>query len=233
MKVADSGKTPALSSSNAVFEGILLGLYNGRYLPGQRLIEADLTRQYGVGRSSVREALKRLEAEGVVENRPHRGAYIRALSREDVRNALVVMELILGLAARLAAEGVRRTGEDQPVRQSYEKLIAAVGAPDPAEFILARTDYYRTMIDVGRNDELARLFSNAHVHLVRIQFRAHQIAEDRQRLDDYRHITDAVLLGDGMLAEQAGRAHIRRIMHGIDRLPDEAFAPAQAKGPAR
>ena len=92
----------ATSSSGSVVEEILTGLYDGRYVPGQRLIEADLTRHLKVSRGSVREALSRLSAEGVVKLTLHRGAYIRTLTRAEVRGVLEVTEIIVGLAARLA-----------------------------------------------------------------------------------------------------------------------------------
>ena len=92
-----------LSSPDTIVNEILRGLYSGRYVPGQRLIEADLTREYKVSRGSIREALKRLAAEGVVSLNLHRGAYIRLLSRSEVRELLAVIEVLTGLAARLAA----------------------------------------------------------------------------------------------------------------------------------
>ena len=61
---------------------------------GQRLVEADLTARLGVGRSTVREALKILASHGVVEIIPHRGAVVRGLTAEDARNLLAVLEEI-------------------------------------------------------------------------------------------------------------------------------------------
>ena len=68
-------------SPGVVYRGIVDGLYRGRYVPGQRLVEADLTRDFEVGRGSVREALSRLAAEGLVTMNLHRSAVLRQLSR--------------------------------------------------------------------------------------------------------------------------------------------------------
>jgi DNA-binding GntR family transcriptional regulator len=105
-------------------------------------------------------------------------------------------------------------------------MTSALGTPNPSQFIVARTDYYRAMIAVGGNAELARLFPSLYV--LRIQFRAYWSPADEQWLEDYRQIVEAILLGDGLMAEQVGRAHIRRIMHRIERLPDAAFTPRAA-----
>src|SRR6266545_7992045 len=103
MAQSRSSKGKVLSSPDIVFREILRGLYEGRFVPGQRLIEADLTREFKVSRGSVREALTRLAAEGVVSSTRHRGAYIRSLTRDEVREILRVLEIMVGLAASLAA----------------------------------------------------------------------------------------------------------------------------------
>ena len=94
------------SSPYKVYSGVLTGLYEGRFVPGQRLVELDLSRIYQVSRNSVREALSRLEAERVILLTPHRGAQIRLLTRVEARGILEMLELLIGLAARLAAKHI-------------------------------------------------------------------------------------------------------------------------------
>ena len=86
-----------------MIEAITDGVKDGRYAPGQRLVEADLTAELGVSRGPLREALGRLAAEGVLELEPYRGAVVRRLTREDVEDLFSVREVLEGEAARLAA----------------------------------------------------------------------------------------------------------------------------------
>ena len=72
-----------MSGSDRVVAAIVGGILSGRYGPGQKLIEADITQAVGMSRGPVREALKRLDAEGIVTLMPHRGAYIRAMTRDE------------------------------------------------------------------------------------------------------------------------------------------------------
>ena len=72
-----SAGSHAASLPRVVFEGIVRGLYEGRYVAGQRLVEADIVQTFDVSCGSVREALNRLAAEGTVVLEPHRGARIR------------------------------------------------------------------------------------------------------------------------------------------------------------
>ncbi|UCE30896.1 MAG: GntR family transcriptional regulator, partial [Burkholderiales bacterium] len=79
-------------------------LLEGRFAPGQRLVEADLVATLGVSRSSVRSALERLAAEGLVRLSAHRGAVARRMSRREVEELYAIRERLEGLAAGLAAE---------------------------------------------------------------------------------------------------------------------------------
>ena len=213
-----------LSSPDHIVGEILRGLYSGRYVPGQRLIEADLTRDYKVSRGSIREALKRLAAEGVVSLNLHRGAYIRLLSRAEVNDVLAVIEVLTGLTARLAAE---RIGDDGAAARMHDVLtqLSAARQGDFFEFVRARNRFYRRLLQVGRNRELSRLLPSMHVHLVRTQFRPYESAAEDQRLEDYQRIVRAVLAGDAVAAEEATRRHIRHTRDMIQRLPDDVFAP--------
>lgn len=219
------GIAAQVSSPDQIVAEILRGLYAGRYVPGQRLIEADLTREYKVSRGSIREALKRLAAEGVVSLNLHRGAYIRSLSRSEATEVLALIEVLTGLAARLAAERIARDGNRARIQKAMDDLASAEAGGDFFLFIRSRNRFYRTLVQVGGNRELSRVLPTMHVHLVRIQFRPYGAAPGEARLDDYRRITEAVLAGDPVQAESATRGHVQNIRDRILRLPDEAFAP--------
>lgn len=213
-----------MSSPDYIVSEIVRGLYAGRFVPGQRLIEADLTREFKVSRGSIREALKRLAAEGVVSLNLHRGAYIRALSRSEVSEVLAVMEVLTGLAARLAAERVDDEGNRARMREAMADLAAAARG-DFFEFVRARNRFYRALMRIGSNRELSRLLPSMQVHLVRTQFRPYSAVPEEQRLEEYERIAEAVLAGDPAAAEAATRRHVRNTCELIQRLPDDVFAP--------
>jgi DNA-binding GntR family transcriptional regulator len=213
------------SSPDYIFNDIVQGLYEGRFVPGQRLVEMDLTKSYGVGRGSVREALSRLSAEGIVTLNLHRGAHIRALTRSEVRNILVLLELLIGLSARLAAEQIGEAEHRKTFTASFGNLMSFETKSDTYELVRARNRFYRTIVDIGGNTELARVLPSMHVHLVRVQFRAYQTEAEAERFEDYRRIAEAVLEGNGKRAELAGQRHVKRVAMALDRLPKNAFAP--------
>jgi DNA-binding GntR family transcriptional regulator len=217
-----------VSSSTLIFRDILEGLYEGRFVPGQRLVEADLTRTYGVSRGSVREALSRLAAEGIVELNLHRGAQIRMMTRSEAENYMTLLELLIGLAARLAAQKLKGAAKTSPARKRFQAicrhLLDFEGKPDSYELIRARNRFYECLVEMGGNHALGRMLPLMSVHLLRVQFRAFRDEADIDRFIGYRQMFEAVLAGDTRRAELAGRRHQRRLGNVLKHLPDGAFA---------
>jgi len=209
------------SSSDLIVRDVVRGLYEGRYVAGQRLAEPDLMHSYGVARSTVREAIKRLVAEGVLESHPFRGAQIRQFSRRQAVNVLLVLELMIGLAARQAAERIGEDDHRAQFQEGLERLLALEDASDSFDFVRARNHFYRTMTRIAGNEEIERLLPSIQVHLVR----AHLRLDRKQGFADYRAIARAILAGEPVRAEEAGRAHIAHIADALDAMPDAGFAP--------
>jgi DNA-binding GntR family transcriptional regulator len=226
-KPDETDNADPVSSSDQIVRDVVRGLYEGRYVAGQRLAEPDLIRRYGVGRSTVREAIKRLAAEGVVATHPFRGAQLRHLSRKEARNVLLILELMVGLAARQAAENIGLAGRRAAFREAYDSLLKLERAEDSYDQVRARNRFYRTITRIGGNAELERLLPSIQVHLVR----AHLKLPRSQRFTDYRQMADAILSGKAADAEAAGRAHIAHIAAVLDMLPDSAFGPEPAQSP--
>jgi len=213
---------PRLSSSDQIVRDIVRGLYEGRFVAGQRLVEPDLMRLYGVSRGTVREALKRLAAEGVVSQLAFRGAQIRHLSRAEARDILQLLEVTIGLAARLAALGIAAPGAREAFLAAYEHLASFAARPDSFDFVQSRNRFYRAMTRIGGNRALGRLITGFNVHLIRTHLRR----PAGERFADYEAMARAILAGDGDRAELAAHRHLRHVMAALEEAPDSTFAPA-------
>lgn len=201
------------SASEYVFQGILRELEAHALVPGQRLVEADLSNHFGVGRNSVREALQRLAAEGVIELLPHKGAAIRSLSLPETLDVLDVAERMLGLLARTAVRG-----SDQPLARAalegtLQELARAEQAQDASAFARSRRRFYRILLEMGGNRELMRLFPTILMPVVHAQHRLPTL--QKMRLADYQRIAQAVLEGSPNKAEIAASAHVRHVRTAI------------------
>lgn len=225
-KLARKNKPTAvrLSSPDRVVEIITEGIRAGRYVPGQRLIEGDLTHNLQVSRGPVREALKRLAAEGIVTLTLHRSAYIRALQKDEAKKILMVLEVLTGLAARLAATHVSDGENQKRMREAYDHLKQIHDIGGVVSYLDERRHFYDTVIEIGGNEQIARILPTMQIHLLRMQFRSYWTPEENEsRFNDYQMITAAILEGDPTRAEREMRSHIRRVRRGINRLPPEAF----------
>ena len=204
-----SAKT--LSSPERVAASITRGVLRRDYVVGQRLVESDLTQQLGVSRSTVREALKILAANGVVELVPHRGAFIRGLSLADAESLLSLLEVLTGLAARLAADNIDHGQNRKLFAAAAKPLIDARSTNELNRILDERARFYQTMLDIADNDELRRAMPMPRAHLVRTQFYGFLSKVDlRAMVAEYRNITKAILAGSGAKAELYARRHLQR-----------------------
>lgn len=208
-----AGSDKRSSATCSVFLGIMNGLALQRFVPGQRLIEADLAIQFNVARNTVREALHRLSAEGIVEIVRHKGAVIRSLSKRETMDVLDVAERMMGLLARAAARGISDGQSSKELKDALEQLVIADKVKDSDAFSLARRSYYRAMIEVSGSRELRRLFPSIHMPIVYAQHRVGNL--QKLRLRDYQLISKAVLQGDEDGADKAGGAHVRNVRKEI------------------
>ncbi len=206
-----------LSSSDALARDIVRGLYEGRFVSGQRLVEPDLGEKYGVSRSTVREAIQKLTAQGIVETQLNRGARIRQLNRVDALNILLIIEQLVGLAARQAAQAIGAPGNRARFEEVLTPLLRPVAVVDKFEFARQRNRFHRTMARIGGNAELERILSNMNVHMFGHRL---DITPD-QRRQAYRRIGTAVLAADAATAEAEARAYVRRSIELLDQVyPD-------------
>ena len=92
------------SAPASAYDAIRARILNGEIRPGDRLREVELAGDLGLSRTPVREAIRRLEQEGIVEHAPHKGAVVRLLDQGSVTELYLIREVLEGTAARLAAQ---------------------------------------------------------------------------------------------------------------------------------
>lgn len=217
----------SVSSPRRVMDAILSGIRKGRYVPGQRLIEADLTRELSVSRGPVREAFKRLAGEGVLVLNKHRGAFVRAQSRDEVRDMMCVLEVLAGLAAKLAARHINDNDNRQRLQEVFESAMHEGEEGETLAFLDERRRFYDTLYEIGGNRELQHMVPRMQISLLRLQFQAFVSRKQHEsQLKELHAIFDAVLEGDSKKAERTARAHLRRRRLSLTTLPDEAYAAA-------
>lgn len=199
------------SSPERVAASITKRLLRREFGVGQRLVEAELTDSLGVSRSTVREALKILASSGVVELIPHRGAVIRGLTLSDADHLLAVLEVLTGLAARMAAEKIGHGQNRQHFAAAARPLIEPDAGNELDRILDERARFYQSMLDVADSEDLNRAMPTWRAHLFRNQFYGFLTRGDlRAMVGEYRQISGAILAGDATKAELHARRHLQK-----------------------
>ena len=222
---ADVLEEQRTGSVDLIVSEILRGLHEGRYVPGQKLIETDLTRRCGVSRSSVREALRRLEAEGLVMASLHRGASIRIFTRNEVRDIAEVSEHMGGLAACLAAKRLTKAKDADALRRVLVEMREQFARGNSFDLSHSRHRFFEEVAALTGNQELRHFLLRLGADVLRVQFRiVYDLAFAKQDLEDFQGVVDAILARDAARAEATIRLYFRRSAAAIQQLPDTHFA---------
>jgi DNA-binding GntR family transcriptional regulator len=180
--------------------------------PGVRLREIPLSQHFGISTTPVREALRRLESEGLVQVQPRRGAVVVALD-DDVVSDLYDLRLVLETAgARMAASAPDL--ELSGVYALMSQLETLVDGPE-SEFAHADVALHRAINDLSGNRELAEAAERVHRRIQAVRVRSAVPGRLRVAQDQHAEMVDALRRRDPALAEAATRAHIESAKENV------------------
>jgi DNA-binding GntR family transcriptional regulator len=222
---AETSKKPARTVVEYALETLRSGIKEGRYAPGQRLIEADLVRELEVSRGPVREALHRLAGVGLVMIEPHRGVIVRRLSRKDVDALYEVREVVEGLAARLAAKNVKNRNGAKKLRALMQKMRKARRGKDVSGYMEVNEELHQHIVELSGNSWLVHLVDHMHLHTFRLGFSQLMVSLEDLAVseDEHEKVIEAILDGDLQKSERAMRTHVRNSAKMVQKLPDSSF----------
>lgn len=190
----------------AVYEQLRQSIIEGRFEPGDALTEIALAEQFGVSRTPIREALRRLEQDGLVE-RGTRGMQVRTRSPEEILEIYEV-RVVLEAAAAKAAAAAKTSLDLLRLAQLHEEMLAA--SPNDARNLAdLNRRFHEQLWQASHNATLVDLLTRLGVHLVR--FRETTLTfGDRWKtvLDEHTELLDAIRDGDAERAAQISTDHM-------------------------
>jgi DNA-binding GntR family transcriptional regulator len=190
-------------------------IVRGRLAPNQRLVEAEMSREFGMPRAAVRTALVRLEHEGLVEREPHRGARVRHVSEAEAVEILEARAALEGLAARQAALNLSATGASE-LREILERQRAALAEQDLLGASEVNAELHAKIVDLSRHATAQRLIRALNSQMVRYQFRTILIpGRPAQSIEEHTAIVDALTGGQPEAAERAMRQHLDQVAKAL------------------
>lgn len=213
---------------DAVYTQVRRGVVEGRYPPGSRLVEQRLAEEFQVSRTPVREALHRLEAEGLVTFERHRGSQVRDFSADDIADLYDVRARLEGYGAELAAR--RATEADNAeLRRAAWAFDDAVAAADMAHSAAGALSAVRRLDEANAAFHGALLGASKHSRIHQMVSRATDLPlvfrafvhfghEELARSAMFHHlIADVIAAGE---PERAGRLMSEHVLQGRDALLD-------------
>tara|TARA_Y200000002_G_C22653211_1_gene652319 strand:+ start:1106 stop:1768 length:663 start_codon:yes stop_codon:yes gene_type:complete len=159
-----------------VAERLRVAIDSGELAPGTRLNEVELCNEMGVSRTPLREAIRSLATEGLVELQPNRGAIVSVVSSEDVTEILPIMASLEGLGGRLAAVNMEREKILQ-VRNIHNQMIGHYSNGAVDDYFETNRLIHELITEGSGNQTLVETITNLSAKVRRARFSAHMTQE--------------------------------------------------------
>jgi DNA-binding GntR family transcriptional regulator len=182
---------------------------SGVFKPGQRLIERELCEQTGVGRTSIREALRQLEAEGLVTTIPHRGPIVSTITADEAAQLYELRALLEGYAGRECAK-TRDPAIIARLRAQFVKMESVANNEHRSDLLAAKTEFYAALLE-GCGNVFVQRFLNMLLNRVTVLRMTSMTQKNRigKSLTEIERILNAIEAGDEVAAEAACVQHIQ------------------------
>ena len=151
---------------DVVFKNLRTAILRGDFQPGERLMENQLADRMGVSRTPIREAIRKLELEGLVVMVPRKGAEVANITEKDINDVLEVRATLEGLAIRLACENMQPEDVDRLVRVNRE-FMQAVADKDTDKVLEWDVAFHDIIFEASGNDKLIQILNNLREQIYR------------------------------------------------------------------
>ncbi|MDB5531311.1 MAG: transcriptional regulator, GntR family [Devosia sp.] len=180
----------------------------GDLAPGSKVREPELCERFGISRTPLREALKVLASEGLIQLLPRRGAYVAQITQAEIDELFPIMAALEALAGELAT--ARLTDKDiAKFRKLHEEMFACHAAGNEKDYLRLNREIHQYLFAVAANGALTTMYEQILVRIHAVRFVTRKSAEQWSRaVDDHRSILDAIERRDGAQLAALLRTHL-------------------------
>lgn len=198
-----------------VFETIRNAIISGDLKPGERVMEVQMAESLGVSRTPVREAIRKLELEGLVIMLPRKGAYVSDLTVKDLTEVLEIRASLEGLAAGLASIRIDEV-EIEELEARALKFHKSIEEDDVEALILRDLEFHDAIFRASRNERLIQLNNNLREQVQRFREIYHKtVNKSKETSKEHYAIVEAISNRDVDKAEKLARLHIENAEQSI------------------
>ncbi len=193
---------------DVVFNTLRQAILTGELKPGERLMEIHLADRLGVSRTPIREAIRKLELEGLVTMIPRKGAEVAQITEKSMNDVLEVRRALDALCVELACDRITEE-ELERLKEACDSFAQAVRTKDVKKIAQADVSLHDIIVQATGNQRLIQLVNNLSEQMYRYRFEYIKDFRQHEKLvEEHRIIYDSIVRKDKETAAQAARMHI-------------------------
>lgn len=193
---------------DVVFNTLRKAILTGSLKPGERLMEVHLANKLGVSRTPIREAIRKLELEGLVVMIPRRGAEVAQITEKSLNDVLEVRKALDALSVELACERITEE-EIAELKTACEEFEQATKGKDASVIAKADVKLHDIIVQATGNQRLLQLVNNLSEQMYRYRFVYIKDESQHEKLiEEHKEIYESILTRDKERASAAARLHI-------------------------
>ncbi len=214
---------------DSAVEQLKRDILQGRFVPGQRLVEVDIMSHLDITRGRVRDVFKRLHAEGIVQLDKNRGASVRRASREEVYNIFEVLEEISILIIRKVGSQIEDREKQRRLRESLSAArkfhVRSANIIKVLEYMDENARFWGDLADLAGNPVLSDIRIRLQAPLFRLAMEGLTVSGSHEQwIARHEEIIAALLDNNTRQAVRHARKSMHDVWKAILELPDSAFA---------
>lgn len=215
-------KKRAAPLRNDVADTLRQAIIDGQLEPGKRLVERELILMLGVSRTVIREALRQLEAEKIIETIPNKGPAVRRLTRSEAEDLYQIRSVLEGLAAKMFVERAS-DAEVRSITEAYERVIQAYEKGYPDGIVNVKNEFYQILYDGADSKTLSETIDGIYGRIWRwralgLKHPKRTSERSKQSTEELGHLCRAFQQRDADLAEQIARREVMNAAGEIVRI---------------
>jgi len=180
----------------------------GELAPGERISEKQLCESFGVSRTPLREALKVLASEGLVELLPNRGARVKQLTYRMVKDTYDLMGALEGLSGELACQHISDEGI-ATICQLHQRMLMHYRNRELADYFRVNQEIHESILHASNNEVLVEMYNNLSQRVKRVRYSKKMTeAYWRQAVQDHENMVDALKQRDSKRLGYVLREHL-------------------------
>ena len=196
------------TKSEIIYQEIKEDIINGKYKPNERIVISDVAREFGASDIPVREAMRHLESDGLIQSKPYVGAIVTDFDLADIRKIYQIRAVLEGLATRQAVDRIDKNGVKK-LETILSKMTKTVGSGNYIQLSNLNREFHHVIYAASENEYLIKVIFD----LWDISLRARAIfsfmpQRAQEAVSEHKNIVAALKKKDGSLAEKLVIQHM-------------------------